>query len=353
MKAESAFMFRALRLAQRGLGHVRPNPPVGAVVVRNARIIGEGWHRRAGTDHAEVAAIGNALRKSGDLASSTLYVTLEPCSKPGRVGACTDAIVESGIGHVVYAVPDPNPKNRGRAKRVLARRGVSCECWAHDKAMMNRDTNDEELLCRQAAVYSARMIIAPFAKHVTTGLPYVVVKIAMSLDGMTCDCKGDAKWISSAVSRRATGWMRSEVDAIMVGAETVRRDNPSLLCHQKRNDDLVRVVVSKSGRLPRKAQVFADGAPNPTLVFDDAKRALAELGRRGITSVLCEGGLALARSLADQGLVDEWHTVLAPVVIGSRPISRATRFKIGSYGLIDPKAGDVVSRCSRDGVCAF
>lgn len=353
MRNESQFMFRALELAQRGLGHTRPNPPVGAVVVRNGKIIGEGWHRRAGTDHAEVAAIGNALRKSEALGSSTLYVTLEPCSKPGRVGACTDAIVEAGIGHVVYAVPDPNSKNRGKAKRALARRGVSCECWANDKAMMNRGTNDEELLCRQAAVSSARRIIAPFAKHVATGLPYVVVKIAMSLDGRTCDSKGNAKWISSAGSRRVTGWMRSEVDAIMVGAETVRRDNPSLLCHQKRNDDLVRVVVSKSGRLPKRAQVFADGAPNPTLVFDDAKKALVELGKRGITSVLCEGGLALARSLADQGLVDEWLTVLAPVVIGSRPISRATRFKAGSYGLSDPNVGDVVSTCSRNGVCAF
>ena len=193
----------------------------------------------------------------------------------------------------------------------------------------------------QAAVSSASKIIAPFAKHVATGLPYIVVKIAMSLDGRTCDCRGNAKWISSARSRRVTGWMRSEVDAIMVGAETVRRANPSLLCHQKRNDDLVRVVVSKSGRLPKKAQVFADGAPNATLIFDDAKKALVELGKRGITSVLCEGGLVLARSLADQGLVDEWLTVLAPMVIGSRPISMATRFKVGGYGLSDPKVGDV------------
>ena len=120
--------------------------------------------------------------------------------------------------------------------------------------------------------------------------------------------------------------MRSEVDAIMVGAETVRRDDPSLLCHQKRNDDLIRVVVSKSGRLPKKAQLFTDGAPNETLVFNDAREALVELGRKGVTSVLCEGGLAVARSLADLGLVDEWHTVVAPVVIGSMPIAKAKRF---------------------------
>ncbi len=321
---------------------------MGAVIARNDKIIGEGWHRRAGMDHAEVAAIRNALKSSSRLASSTLYVTLEPCSRPGRVGACTDAIAAAGIGHVVYAIPDPNPKNRGRAKRALARHGISCECWA-----MDRGTGGEEVLRRRDCVRIARELIAPFAKHVTTGLPYVVVKLAMSMDGRICDDKGDAKWISSAVSRRRTGLMRSEVDAIMVGAETVRRDDPSLLCHQKRNDDLIRVVVSKSGRLPKEAQLFTDGAPNETQVFDDAREAVVELGRKGVTSVLCEGGLALARSLADLGLVDEWHTVVAPVVIGSMPITKVKRFRLGRYGVTDPAAGDVVSVCSRNGICSF
>ena len=119
--------------------------------------------------------------------------------------------------------------------------------------------------------------------------------------------------------------MREVCDAIMVGAETVRKDNPSLLSHGRRNDDLVRVIVSKSGKLPKNAQVFTDGAPNRTLVFDDAKKALVELGRMGVMSVLCEGGLTLARSLSEQGLVDEWLTVLSPVVIGSRRIADAVR----------------------------
>ena len=350
---ESIFMNRALELARRGLGHTRPNPPVGAVIAKNGRIIGEGWHRRAGMDHAEVAAIKSALKSCSNLASSTLYVTLEPCSRPGRVGACTDAIAAADIGHVVYAIPDPNPKNRGRAKRALARHGISCECWATNRRTKASGTGDDELLHRQKCVRIARALIAPFAKHVTTGLPYVVVKLAMSMDGRICDDNGDAKWISSAVSRRRTGWMRSEVDAIMVGAETVRRDDPSLLCHQKRNDDLIRVVVSKSGRLPKEAQLFTDGAPNETLVFADAREAVVELGRRGVTSVLCEGGLAVARSLADLGLVDEWHTVVAPVVIGSMPISKAKRFCLGRCGMTDPAAGDVVCVCSRNGICSF
>ena len=240
-------------------------------------------------------------------------MTLEPCSKPGRVGACTDAIAAAGISRVVYAIPDPNPKNRGKAKRSLAKAGVKCDRFKGDAGLLKL----------------ADDIVCDFRKHVTTGLPYVTVKLAMSLDGKICDDFGNAKWISSADSRRLTGSTLREIhDAIMVGAETVRKDNPSLLSHGKRNDDLIRVVVSKSGKLPKNAQVFTDGAPNKTLVFDDAKKALVELGKMGVVSVLCEGGLALARSLAAQGLVDQWLTVVAPVVIGSQPIGKALRGKL-------------------------
>ena len=240
-------------------------------------------------------------------------MTLEPCSKPGRVGACTDAIIAAGISRVVYAVPDPNPKNRGKAKRALAKAGVKCERFKGDAGLLKL----------------ADDIICDFRKHVTTGLPYVTVKLAMSLDGKICDDFGNAKWISSEDSRRLTGSTLREIhDAIMVGAETVRKDNPSLLSHGRRNDDLVRVIISKSGNLPKNAQVFSDGATNKTLVFDDAKKALVELGRMGIMSVLCEGGLKLARSLAENGLVDQWMTIVSPVVIGSQPIEKALRGKL-------------------------
>ena len=311
------FLKRAVELAEKGLGHTRPNPPVGAIIVKNGKIIGEGWHKKCGGDHAEVAAIKDALRnlktsRLQGLKTCTLYVTLEPCSKPGRVGACTDAIRAAGIQRVVYALADPNPQNRGKAKRVLAKAGIACSCYA-----------DEEP--RSLVVQQAHRLIAPFAKHVTTGMPYVVVKLAMSLDGKICDDWGNAKWISTAASRKATGRLREIVDAIMVGAETIRKDNPALLSHGKRNDDLIRVVVTKSGRLPKKAQVFTDGK-NPTLVFRNAKKALQELGKAGVMYVLCEGGFKLARALAEAGLVDEWMTVLAPIVIGSRPIRSAVRF---------------------------
>lgn len=325
-------MRRALALACRGCGHTRPNPPVGAVIVRAGEIIGEGFHRKAGSDHAEVAAIKCVRRRLGDraeaaLRDATLYVTLEPCSRPGRVGACTDAIAAAGLPRVVYAVPDPNPTNRGRAARVLAKRGIRCE----------RFRGDAEV--RMAACE----LIAPFAKHVTTGLPYVTVKLAMSLDGRICDDEGQARWISSATSRAHTGRLRAEVDAILVGAETIRRDDPSLLCHQRRNDDLLRVVVSKSGRLPHDAQVFTDGK-NPTLVFRDAAEALRALGERGALHVLCEGGLKLATSLAEAGLVDEWLTVLAPCVIGHRPMAEALRLGLDSVSCCDAAAGDVLVR---------
>ena len=322
---DADFLKRALELAKRGEGHTRPNPPVGAVIVKKGKIIGEGWHKRCGGDHAEVAAIKNALKNtststvrlrssSSPLKGASLYVTLEPCSRPGRVGACTDAIIAAGIKKVIYAVPDPNPKNRGKAKRALAKHGIVCECVSD----------------RTVRVLADRLI-APFAKHVMTGLPYVTVKIAMSLDGKICDDYGDARWISSAESRKTTGRLREKVDAIMVGAETVRKDNPSLLSHGKRNDDLIRVVVTRSGKLPKNAQIFTDGAPNRTLVFNTETRrhgegirgALRELGKMGAMHILCEGGLQLARSLADAGLVDEWITVLAPKVIGSRRIGKA------------------------------
>lgn len=301
----------ALKEAEKGLGHTRPNPPVGAVIVRGEEILGKGYHKRAGKDHAEVAAIKDAKKRGNDLKGATIYVTLEPCSKPGRVGACTDAIIAAGLKEVIYAMPDPNPVNRDKAKKVLKKAGIECR----------RMKDSEDYL----ADMWARQLIAPFTKHVTTGLPFVTVKIAISLDGKICDDFGDAKWISSEESRKMTGGLRERVDAIMVGAETVRKDNPSLLSHGKKNDDLIRVIISKSGKLPKDAQVFTDGK-NETLVFPDPVTALKELGKRGCLHVLCEGGLKLARSLAQAGLVDRWTQVTAPIVIGDKPINEATRF---------------------------
>lgn len=311
LPSDDFFMARAIELAMKGKGHTRPNPAVGAVIVKDGRIIGEGWHKRAGGDHAEVAAIKNAFESGAStLEGATIYVTLEPCSKPGRVGACTDAIKAAGFSEAVYAVSDPNPVNADRAAKVLLDSGVKCR----------------KASCSPEIIAKAQELVADFAKHVTTGMPYVIVKIAMTLDGKICDFNGDAKWISSADARRKTGLLRERVDAIMVGAHTVRMDNPSLLSHGEENPDLIRVVVSRSGDLPRNAQIFTDGK-NKTLVFDDAKKALEELGKMGVTSVLCEGGFELASYLALEGLVDKWIAVLAPKVIGKKPIGEAVTLK--------------------------
>lgn len=316
---DESYMLEALKLAMRGRGHTRPNPPVGAVVVRRGEILGRGWHRRCGGDHAEVAAIRNA----GDCRGATIYVTLEPCSRPGRVGACTDAIIAAGISRVVYAERDPNPKNRGRAKRVLGKAGIKCD--------------------QLTGFAGTAELIRPFSKHVTTGLPYVTVKLAMSLDGKICDDWGNARWVSSKAARKITGEIREYADAIMVGAETVRKDNPSLLSHGRRNDDLIRVVISRSGRLSRNSQIFTDGAPNKTLVYGDAQKAIVELGKLGVMHVLCEGGLELATSLAEAGLVDEWITVLSPCVIGHRRIDSRCDFMMSKPPLCLQQKSETVN----------
>lgn len=311
---ELEFMKRALALAERSRGHTRPNPPVGAVVVKSGRVIGEGRHRRCGGDHAEAAALKSC---SESPVGATVYCTLEPCSKPGRVGACCDALIAAGIEKVVWACSDPNPRNRNAAMRVLRRESIQSECWEKSRDSVHRSFASD--------VFASTL--RPFAKHVTTGLPFVHVKIAMSLDGRICDDTGASRWISGRKALKATGKWRETADVVLVGAETARRDDPSLLSHGKRNDDLWRAVVSRSGCLPKGLRIFNDDARDRTLVYRDAVEAIGDLGRRGFMSVLCEGGLGLARSLAGAGLVDEWTTVLCPIVIGERPLSEAVRFQ--------------------------
>lgn len=329
---EIDYMIRAIELGAKYRGKTRPNPPVGAVIVSSGRIIAEGAHKVCGAAHAEAMAI----KKAGSKAKgATIYVTLEPCSKAGRVGPCTEAIIKAGIKRVVYACHDPNPVMKSRAKRILSNAGIKCECWQSSKDSQKREV----------ASIAYRVLLKGFAKHVTTSLPYVTVKVAMSLDGRICDINGASRWISSKDTRAMTGKWREVVDVVLVGAGTLRADNPSLLCHTKKNDSLWRAVVSSSGKLPKSAQVFTDEAKDRTLVYRDAVEAITDLGRRGFMHVLCEGGLKLASSLAEASLVDEWYTILAPIVIGSRPISNAVKFMPDT--LIE-SSGDVVFSCLGD-----
>ena len=312
-------MSAALDEAEKGVGHTRPNPPVGAVVVKNGRIIGRGYHARCGEDHAEVAALKSCkVSPKG----ATVYVTLEPCSKPGRVGACTDALIAAGVKRVEWLMADPNPKNRNRAKRILSAAGIEAYNW--DSRGQN-DFDCIEMIC------AAHSMLLPFIKVMKTGLPFVTVKLAMSLDGKICDDKGNARWVSSKLSRYKTARLRETADCVLVGAETIRRDNPSLLCHTKDNPDLYRVVITRSGNLPKDAQIFTDEAKDRTIVLrlkenETLRDAMKMLVAKGFHNVLCEGGLNLARGLADEGLVDRWMNVMCPIVIGSKPIEQALNF---------------------------
>jgi diaminohydroxyphosphoribosylaminopyrimidine deaminase/5-amino-6-(5-phosphoribosylamino)uracil reductase len=343
-KQDERFMRRALILARRGLGKTSPNPAVGAVLARRGRIIGEGWHKRAGGPHAEVFAFrdcGSAFpgamehgrsRKGAPTTckayGSTLYVTMEPCSTWGKTPPCTDAIVAAGVKRVVVAALDPNPKHNGRGLKILRGKGIRVESG---------------LLAAEATALNEA-----FNKWITTGLPFVTAKAAMSLDGKIATRTGDSKWITSEAARREAHKLRTRVDAVLVGANTVIRDDPRLTVrHGVRGKQPWRVVVDARGRSPRKARLFTDTLRQRTIVFTtrlspprwrrdlalrdvivigvparerrvDLRVALRELARMDVTSVLIEGGGELLGSLFDARLVDKVSFFYAPNIIGGR-----------------------------------
>lgn len=285
-------MQRALALARRGEGLTRPNPPVGAVLVQNGKIIAEGFHKKAGKDHAEVACLKSAI---GNLKSSILYVTLEPCSTTGRTPPCADLILARGIKQVVIAAKDPNPAHAGRGIRILRRAGVEVTTG----------------VCRA----EAERLIAPFAKRILTGMPYVTLKLASTVDGRIADASGKSKWITGPQARAKVQELRRAADAIMVGAGTVRADDPSLLPRPSKGRKPWRVVVGST--IPAKSKVLCDEAADQTLVMNGPlKEILRDLATRGVMHVLCEGGGELAGSLVRAGLVDEFALFVAPSILG-------------------------------------
>ncbi len=290
------FMQRALALARRGEGLTRPNPPVGAVLVQNGKIMAEGFHKKAGGPHAEVKCLKPA---TGSLKSAILYVTLEPCSTYGRTPPCTDLILARGIRRVVIGAKDPNPAHAGRGIRILRRAGVEVITG----------------VCRA----EAEALIAPFAKRILTGMPYVTLKLASTIDGRIADSSGGSKWITGPQARAKVQELRRSADAIMVGAGTVRADNPSLLPRPAGGRMPWRVVVGSN--IPAKAKVRTDEAAERTLVLDGSlKKILRDLGKRGVMRVLCEGGGELAGSLVRAGLVDEFALFFAPSLLGGEGV---------------------------------
>ncbi|MBU1406082.1 MAG: bifunctional diaminohydroxyphosphoribosylaminopyrimidine deaminase/5-amino-6-(5-phosphoribosylamino)uracil reductase RibD [Proteobacteria bacterium] len=327
MKDDRAWMQLAIREARKGLGRTSPNPCVGAVVVKNNRLIATGFHAKAGTPHAEV----HALRAAGAKArGATIYVTLEPCSHTGRTPPCTQAILAAGIKRVVVGMLDPNPLVAGGGCKTLGAHGVAVTqgVLAEECSSLNR----------------------PFIKHITTGLPWVIMKGGMSLDGRLALASGQCSWITNEQSRRQVHRLRDRVDAILIGSETALCDDPVLttrLSGRNKGKDPLRVILDTALRLPVSAKMLQQGSSAPTWIFcgpdADAKRAealaragaiikqvrltdagqldleavLCELGRAQLTSVLVEGGSRVHGAFLRANLVDEVQIFVAPIFLGS------------------------------------
>ena len=292
-------MLAALAEARRGLGATSPNPAVGAVIVRGDQVVGSGWHRKAGLPHAEIEAL-RSLPDPALAQGATLYVTLEPCSTHGRTPPCTQAILNAGLRRVVIGTLDPNPAHAGRAVGLLRERGLEVRCGVLE---------DE---CR-------RLNLA-FNKWIVTRMPWVIAKAGMSLDGRITRPPDAPRWITNDLSRADTHRMRAQVDAILIGGETLRTDNPQLTVRGPGEQPRQpwRIVVSRSGNLPPEAAVFTDAHRDRTLVFTGStlRSVLEELGQREITSVLIEGGMRVLGEAFDERLVDQVCFYVAPLLLG-------------------------------------
>ncbi|HEY5052436.1 MAG TPA: bifunctional diaminohydroxyphosphoribosylaminopyrimidine deaminase/5-amino-6-(5-phosphoribosylamino)uracil reductase RibD [Solirubrobacterales bacterium] len=316
---ERLHLRRALELAEGGRGRVSPNPLVGAVIVKGGEVIGEGFHAELGGLHAERAALEDCQSRGEDPAGATMCVTLEPCAHQGRQPPCVEAILEAGIARVVIASEDPSEKAAGRGPGVLRDSGVEVEFAAGEEAG------------------AARLLNQPFRKHARTGLPLVTLKMAISLDGQTSTPAGDSPWISGEQSRALVHRWRAESDAIAVGIGTVLADDPLLTARDiPAVRQPVRVVFDSKARLPFDSQLLRtlDQAPvlvvvspeaDPSglrdagaeiVVADSIAAAIADLGRRGLTSLFLEGGRTLAAAFVDGAEIDEARVFVAPILLG-------------------------------------
>jgi len=291
------WMKAALAEARRGEGRTHPNPSVGAVFVKNGRLLSAGWHRAAGLPHAEIEAL-SALSNPGAARGAILYVTLEPCSTHGRTPPCTAAIIAAGISRVVYGARDPNPKHAGRADKILTKAGISVTAGvlSEECGALNRAWN----------------------KWIATGMPYVIAKVGMSLDGRIASPPG-RRWLTSEESRQDAMSLRAACGAVLVGGETIRTDNPKLTLRGIRGiPQPLRVVWSRTGNLPPESRIFTDRFRDRTQVFcgTSLRNVLRSLGRSGVAAVLIEGGGRTLGEAFDRGLVDHAIFYVAPVLTG-------------------------------------
>jgi diaminohydroxyphosphoribosylaminopyrimidine deaminase/5-amino-6-(5-phosphoribosylamino)uracil reductase len=298
-------MALALAEARKGVGRTAPNPPVGAVVVGGGVLLGSGWHRAAGQPHAEVEALRDAVARHGAacLRGAGVYVSLEPCSTEGRTPACTAGLIEAGVARVVYACDDPHPAHAGRAAGILREAGIEVA-----SGVMEREAAD---------------LIRPFAKVLREGLPWVVWKIAMTMDGRITRPGSESRWISGEESRADVMRLRGQADAILTSGETVRRDLPALTIRgeggEGRSQPWRVVFTDAPASLPREAPLFSDEWSARTLVRPRAdlagslRRLVAE---QGVLSVLVEAGGVFGSALFEAGLVDEVVVYFAPMLAG-------------------------------------
>ena len=318
---DEVWMARALDLAEKGRGYVEPNPLVGAVIVQEDCVVGEGWHERYGEAHAEI----NALAQAGKSArGATLYVTLEPCCHQGKTAPCTEAIVRSGIKRVVAAMTDPFPQVAGQGAEYLRQAGIAVEIGLKEK--------------------EAKRLNAPYLKLLRTGRPYVHAKWAMTLDGKIATRTGDSRWITGDAARHRTHELRGRMDAIIVGIGTVLADDPRLTVRPPGPRVPIRIVLDSRGRLPKTANLVKTAGEAPVLVVTlptassvqelhamgcatfglpaagndrpDILALLDELGRRRMSNVLVEGGAEVLGSFFDAQAVDEVHAFIAPRIAG-------------------------------------
>lgn len=320
----------ALTLAKRGIGKTSPNPAVGAVIVKGGRIIGKGYHKKAGLAHAEI----NALLKAGAKAKGAdMYVTLEPCNHFGKTPPCTDAIIKAGIKRVFIGMEDPNPLIQGNGARQLRNAGITVESRIlEDKC---KDINEA------------------YIKYITAKIPFVTLKLASTIDGRIATCTGESKWITGLTSRMFVHRMRANADAVMVGIGTILKDNPELTTRFVKGKDPVKIVVDSKLRIPPGARVLNSGEggiivattkersqrsevrsqkekrikslqakgvdilllPSQNGVVD-LKALMRELGKREITSLIIEGGSTLAASAIKQGIIDKATIFTAPKILG-------------------------------------
>ena len=319
------YMKRALELAKRGEGHTAPNPLVGAVIVKDGEIIGEGWHAKYGGPHAEINAIQN-LTQSAE--GATLYVTLEPCAHYGKTPPCVDAIISHRFAKVIVAMLDPNPLVRGKGVEKLESEGIEVLT-----GMLEAEASE---------------INEPFLKFITTRLPFCVMKTAMTLDGKLASTTGDSKWISNDASRRFVHQLRNKYSAIMVGIGTVLADDPALTTRFNEGVDAHRIIVDTEAKIPLNAAVLHLTDSSAMTLIATTERAPQEkrnalealgatvlvlpikngqvnlnslmqrLGELNIDSVLVEGGAELNFSMLQEGLIDRLFSFISPKIIGGK-----------------------------------